>query len=195
MSRFRSFGLSLALAVVAACATGGVPTAVPTSAPSSSAPVATPQGTLDPSRSDAGVVARVTLVNDTFGNRTGTYDVVGVAADGSDCSPSFDGTEYSAVAWVDDAPNGQIHRFSVSVNAEDIPETDGTTAGIDDGRVSLDFVSETMIGTQYTGDATQENRGSSIIDVTRIGPSLVFDFEAQTYVGMPFHGQVICAEG
>ena len=112
----RPFGLALMFIVVAACTVTG-PAATPP-APSPSAPAATPQGTLDPSRSDAGVVARVTLVNDTSGNRTGTYDVIGVLADGSECSPSFDGTEYSAVAWVSAAPNGQIHRFSISVDRD-----------------------------------------------------------------------------
>jgi hypothetical protein len=60
-------------------------------------------------QSDAGIAAIVTLSNDTRGGRDGTHVVYGVQGDGSDCSPTFEGDEYIAVAWHDDAP---IDRFT-----------------------------------------------------------------------------------
>ena len=217
----RGWLLASAVVFVIGCAGVGAPTAAP-SAVLPSAPVATtaptspvtappqtseataapsvgptsgPSASLDPTLSDAGIVARVTLANDSFGQRDGTYDVVGLAADASDCSPTFEGDEYIAVAWHDDAPIGQIFRFGVSVAADDVPDADGTVTGVTDGGVSFDFVSETGVGTQYSGNSTVPNSGSSTIDVTRSGSSLTFDFEAVTFAGATFSGQMICADG
>ena len=75
---------------------------------------------------------------------------------------------YTAVAWYDDAPNGKIHRFSITVPLEDVLAEDGAVTDIADGRVSLDFVSESGFGTQYDNDNSDpEHGGSGTIDVTR----------------------------
>jgi hypothetical protein len=145
--------------------------------------------------SDAGIVARVSLTNDTRGARDGTHEIIGVDADGSYCLNDLSDPTYTAVAWYDDAPNGLIHRFSVSVPSGDIPADDRTIADIRDGGVSFDFVSESGFGTQYTGASGRENEGSSIIAVTRYGTAVIFDFEGETYDGVNFAGQMICADG
>jgi hypothetical protein len=137
----------------------------------------------------------VTITGDTYAHRDGTHEIVGLADDGSSCSPNLSEPTYTAVAWYDDAPIGKIHRFSVSVPSSDIPTEDGTTTGIEDGGVSFDFVSASGIGTQYTGAAGRPNEGSSTINVTRSGDSLIFDFEGQTYVSVMFAGEMICADG
>ena len=213
MSLIRRVTLLMSVALVAVACAGGQPTNPPasqpapsvapgTAAPGSAAPqipAASPQPTsapgasLDPTLSDAGIVARVTVSNDTRGGRDGTYDVIGLGADGSDCSVTFEGDEFIAVAWYDDAPNGQIHRFGVSVPAASVPESDGEVLDIGDGGVSFDFVSESGFGTTYSGAAGRENEGSSTIDVTRAGTALTFDFEGVTYDDVNFVGQMICA--
>jgi hypothetical protein len=144
--------------------------------------------------SDAGIGAIVTISNDSSGGRDGTHVIYGVDADGSECDGSFEEPDFIVVAWADEAPIGQMHRFGISVMAEDVPEADGTTADIEDGGVSFDFVSESGIGTQYTGNATRENEGSSTIDITREGSTLTFDFVGETFAGVDFEGQFICAD-
>jgi hypothetical protein len=148
---------------------------------------------LDPSQSDAGVVAQVTLANDEAGGRDGIHVVVGVDADGSQGSYSLDGDEFTGVAWDDDAPNGQIHQFSVTVPASAIPDADGQTAAVD-GRVSFDFVSESGFGTQYVGDASRDDSGHATIDVMRAGDLMRFDFEGATWNDATFSGTMLCAE-
>jgi hypothetical protein len=171
------------------------PSVAPT--PTTEIPLSTPTpaagASLDPSLSDAGIVARVTITGDAaYGKRDGTYDVIAVDDDGSECSPSFEGDEFIAVAWYDDAPIGQIHRFGISVDAADIPADEGTATDVEDGRVSFDFVSETGIGTQYTGAAADDD-GFVTLDITRSADAITFDFDGQTYVGVQFSGQMICA--
>jgi hypothetical protein len=141
-------------------------------------------------------VGRVIISNDERGHRDGTWDIVGVADDGfgSGCSYSFDGDEFTAVAWYDDAPEGQIHQFAVSVAADNIPETDDTVTGIEDGRVYIDFVSESGFGTAYVADTSDDDRTSVAIDVTRTGDQLTFEFDGLTWDQTPFTGQMICAE-
>ena len=85
-----------------------------------------------------------------------------------------------------------IHRFGVSVGADDIPQADGTTADITDGSVSFDFASESGFGTTYTGASTRENEGSSTISVTRSGSRLTFGFEGETYDNVAFGGEFVC---
>ncbi len=170
------------------------PSAAPATAEPTTAPSAGPGASLDPSLSDAGIVARVTLTNDTRGGRDGPHDVIGLASDGSDCSFTFEGDEFIAVAWYTAAPNGQIHRFGITVAATDVPAEDGSTTDIVDGGVSFDFKSESGVGTQYTGNATRDNEGSATIDVNRAGTSLTLDFEGVTYDGVTFAGQMICSD-
>lgn len=182
------------------------PTAPPTSPPTNPPPTASAEPTdgtapplpspLTPSRSDAGIAARVTIANDSrLETHDGTYEIYGVAADGSSCSASFDGTEFTAVAQDEAAPDGAIIRFSVTVRSADIPVAGGTKADIRDGRVSFDFASESGIGTTYTGDSTADNDGSSTIAVTGGGAWLTFDFEGVTYDDVSFAGQLICVQG
>ncbi len=189
---------------IAAC--GGAPPAasgppeVPTEAPSGAAPTtmapapsADPGAPLDPSLSDAGVVARVAISNDQRStSRNGPHEIIGVEEDASDCSLSFDGTKYSAVAWHDDAPDGDIFRFSVTVPADTIPDADGSSADIS-GRVSFDFMSQAGFGTLYTGDASDDDSGSAAVSVTRLGERLDFAFEGVTGDDVSFAGQLVCA--
>ncbi len=197
--------------VVAACGGGSSPTTAPatsgpaTSAPATSAPAtsapstdapatADPAASLDPSQSDAGVAARVTITNDGRNGFDGTHDIYGVADEGSECDGAFEEPDFTVVAWNSDAPDGTIHRFGISVGADDVPATDGTTSDITDGGVSFDFATESGIGTTYTGASTRENEGSSNVDVTRSGSTLTFDFEGLTYDGVTFSGQFVCAD-
>jgi hypothetical protein len=175
------------------------PTATPTSAPTdtpsdvpSAIPTASAGASLDPSQSDAGVVGRVTITNDERGGRDGTHDIIAVDADGSDCSQGFS-DDFTAIAWYDDAPEEMIHWMSVSVLGTNIPDEDGTTSGITDGRVWIDFASEDFGGTAYSADVEDDPRTSVTIDVTRAADTLVFDFEALTWDGIPFSGQMICS--
>jgi len=169
-------------------------TATPTEA-ATEAPTVAPGSSLDPSASDAGVVARVTITNDTRGDRDGTHEIIGIADDGSYCSSDFSEPTYTAVAWYDDAPNGKIHRFSVSVPLEDVLEEDGTVSDITDGRVSFDFVSESGFGTQYDGDASDTDHPSSVtMDVVRSGDGVAFSFQGTTWDDVNFEGQLICAD-
>lgn len=190
----------LVLLVVAAAACGGSTTTPPpqagtptTSAPSA-APSAAPVGSLDPTQSDAGIAASVTISNDSGGERDGTHVIYGVDADGSECDGSFEEPDYTVVAWHEDAPIGQIHRFGISVAADDVPDADGETTDLDQARVSFDFVSESGFGTQYTGDATSPDEGSATVDITRVGDSLTFDFSGTTSDGVNFEGQFLCEE-
>jgi hypothetical protein len=162
----------------------------PSAAPSSSA---NPSGTLDPSLSDAGIVGRATLTNDTRAGRNGTYDIIGVDADSS-CGISFEGDEVIAVAARYDAPEGQLRQMGVSVPRADVPSEDGQiTSGITDGGASFDFVSQSGIGTQYSGNAADDDRTSATIAVTRHGAGLTFDFSGSTWDSISFSGQLVCA--
>lgn len=165
--------------------------AAPTPSPTP-ADVPSPGCCIDPSLSDAGIAARVTIVNDGRAERDGTHDIYGVAADGSECDGSFEEPAFVVVAWDDDAPDGSIHRFGISIGADDIPEADGTTGGITDGSVSFDFVSESGFGTTYTGAAMRENEGSSTISVTRSGSTLTFQFDGVTWDNVSFGGEFVC---
>lgn len=176
-----------------------IPTAAPTAPPTAS-PTADPSpaptadaGALDPSLSDAGIVARVTLSGDSRGfDRDGTYDVIAVSDDGSYCSFTFDGEEYQAIAYDLGTDPEQVQRLSVTIPWDAIPEADGETTGVD-GRVSFDFNAESFFGMTYTGDASHEDEGSSTIDVNRAGQTLAFAFDATTWDDATFSGQAVCA--
>jgi hypothetical protein len=167
------------------------PEATPATPPAGT-PAAGPDGGLDTALSDAGVVGQATLPDDTRGGRTGTHVIVGQRAAGSGCTYSFDGTEFTAVAWVDDAAEGELARLSVTVPTDDVPRQDGRTEGID-GRVSFDFASESGFGALYTGDSSSANEGRSSIDANRLGVLLSFDFEGVTWDDVAFSGQLLCA--
>jgi len=179
--------------VVAACTSVLPPsgTAVP-GQPTQAPPTLAPLPTLDPALSDAGVVALAALPDDTRGDRTGVHVIVGQRAAGSDCAASFDGEEFSVVAWVDDAAEGQLARLSVTVPAESVPAASGSVDDID-GRVSFDFVSASGFGTLYTGDSSGDGDGRSTIDVLRAGDVLTFTFEGVTWDEVTFSGLAICA--
>jgi hypothetical protein len=214
MPLLRSFGLSTLMVLVSACGGPGqtaAPTGTPraaasgtpavtnqpttpaaTSVPSAAAtPSVAPEASLDPTQSDAGIVARVTLSNDTFGERDGTYDVIGVKADASFCPYTVGDEEFTAVAYHDDAAVGEIFQFGVTVLTSQVPVTDGVTSDID-GRISFDFHSESGIGTLYIGDAPDD--GHATITATRAGTTLTFDFVGATKAGAQFTGQMICAD-
>jgi hypothetical protein len=167
----------------------------PTTAPPTDAP-ATPSEGLDPSLSDAGVVGRITIngeERDPGRPRNGTHDIIGTAADGSHCAPSDIDDGFTAVAWHYESGENNVRQMFVVVPLDAVPAADGTTTDITDGRAGADFNSETGFGTLYFGDATRENEGHARIDVTRIGELLVFDYEGETWDGISFTGQVICA--
>ena len=174
------------------------PTASPTAAPTTP-PTAEPSpepssgtGGLDPSLSDAGIVARVTLTGDSRGfERDGTYEIIAVAADASGCSFTFDGDECQAVAYDLSTEIDQVQRLSVTVPAEAIPESDGDTTGVD-GRVSFDFNAESIFGMTYTGDASQDEEGSSTIEINRVGETIDFTFDSTTWDDATFTGQLVC---
>ncbi len=169
----------------------GEPTAPPTVEPSTEPTNGT--GELDPSLSDAGIVARVALSGDSRGSdRDGTYEVIAVDADGSGCSFTFDGDEYQAVAYDLTTDPDQVQRLSVTVPADAIPESDGDTSGVD-GRVSFDFNAESFSGLTYTGDSSAEDGSSSTIDVNRSGETLTFTFDSTTWDDATFTGQLVCA--
>ncbi len=188
-----------ATATATATPTAAAPTDAPTDAATptpeataSVAPSATSGASLDPSQSDAGIVGRVTITGDTRSGRDGTHDIIAVDADGSDCSQGFS-DDFTAIAWYDEAPEGMIHWMSVSVLGTNIPDEDGTTSDVTDGRIWIDFVSEDFGGTAYSADTADDERTSATIDVTRAGETLVFDFEATTWDDIPFSGQMVCA--
>jgi hypothetical protein len=171
--------------------------APPTEAPPTDAP-ATPSEGLDPSLSDAGVVGRITIngeERDPGRPRNGTHDIIGTAADGSSCGPSLVDDGYTAVAWHYESGESNVRQMFVVVPVDAVPATDGTTEDITDGRAGADFNSETGFGTLYYGDVTRESQGHALIDVTRIGDLLIFDYEGVTWDDVSFSGQMICAEG
>ena len=174
------------------------PTAEATAEPTAEA---TPEATtgsdvLDPSQSDAGVVGRATISGDSRTDviRDGTWDIVGVAEDGfgSGCSTSFDGEEFIATAYDDDAPEGEVMRLGVTVAASDIPEGDEVVSGIEDGGVNIDFQSEEFFGSSYSADTEDDDRTSVTIGVTRSGDQLTFDFNGLTWDGVEITGLVVC---
>ena len=163
-----------------------------------SAPIRTPipGSTLDPSLSDAGVAGRITIPNDTRdanNNRTGTSEILGLADDGSDCDYSLDGTEFTAVAWYDAAPNGMLQQMAVTIGTDFLPANDGEQRmGITNGSVYADFVSESGFGTAYGGALSKGDGSSSSIDVAMTGTTLVFTFTGTTWDGITFSGQMMC---
>ena len=224
MSLVRRAGLLMAAGLFAvACGGGGQPTTAPSTNSTNPTPAATTAtetsgpateqpsagataestaaatagtGVLDPSQSDANVVGRVKITNDERGHRDGTYDIVGVKDDGfiSGCSYSFEGDEFTAVAFYDAAPEGQIHQMAVVVSSDNIPDGDDTVTGIEDGRAYIDFVSESGFGTAYVGEPENDDRTSVSIDVTRSGDLLTFDYDGLTWDQIPFTGQMVCGE-
>lgn len=153
-----------------------------------------PGSSLDPSLSDAGVVGRLTIPNDTRSGRTGTHEIVGLADDESNCGYSLEGDEFTAVAWYDAAPNGMLHQMAVTVGTDYVPANDGEQrAGISDGSVYADFGSETGFGTAYGGATSSNDGSSSTIDIVLTGHTLVFSVTATTWDGIDFSGQMICA--
>ncbi len=138
-------------------------------------------------------VARVTLTGDSRGfERDGTYEIIALAADASGCSFTFDGDEYQAVAYDLSTEIDQVQRLSVTVPAEVIPESDGDTTGVD-GRVSFDFNAESIFGMTYTGDASQDEEGSSTTEINRAGETITFTFDSTTWNDATFTGQLVCA--
>ncbi len=197
-----SSATAAAATLVATPQTSAVPSApasAQASAQASPAPRTPPApvGSLDPASSDAGVVGQITIPDDTRdpnANRSGTSQIVGVEADGSNCSDSLDGTEFTAVAWYDAATNGMLHQMAVSVPTDTVPANDGEIrAGITNGAVYADFISESGSGTAYSGDASDQDSGSSTIDVTLTGGTLVFTYAGTTWDGIDFSGQMMCA--
>lgn len=153
-----------------------------------------PTGTLDPSLSDAGVVGRLVIANDTRNDFSGTHDIVGLAADSSGCSFSLEGDEFTAVAWYDAAPDGMLHQMSVSVPADETPANDGEQrAGIDDGSVFADFATHSGFGSAYGGATSKGDGSSSSIDIVVNGDTMIFSFTGQTWDGIDFSGQMMCA--
>ena len=172
-------------------ATDAPATDAPSAAPSG-APTVDPGASLDPALSDAGIVGRVTIANDTRDDRSGTHDIVGVAADASDCAYSFDGDEFIAVAYNEDVANGAVRQMSVTVPTDSMPANDGEQRiDISNGSAFVDFMSETGVGTSYTG-AAERDEGTSTIDVTVSGDLVIFDFEAATGDDITFAGQLVC---
>jgi hypothetical protein len=171
------------------------PTAEATAEPTAEATTG-PSESLDPSQSDASVVGRVTISNDTRGGRDGTWDIVGVKDDGfiSGCSYSFDGDEFTAVAFYDDAPDGQIRHMAVTVTSDNVPDADYTVTDIQDGRVYIDFMSESGFGTAYVADTDDDDRTSVTVSVTKSGDLLTFDYDGLTWDQIPFVGQMVCGE-
>jgi hypothetical protein len=166
--------------------------ALPTPASTAHHPHASaPSGSIDPSLSDAGIAARVTISGDTNMGRDGTHDIYAVDDDGSECNGSFEEPDYTVVAWFDDAPVEQIHRFGITVKAAQIPSAEGSTT-IEDGRLSFDFSAETGFGTQYT--AAPPDDGALMLHITRSGDSLTFDFDGTTAAGVSLVGQLVCAD-
>ena len=186
-------GLVVFVVVLAGCGGGGPgPTTAPTQVPSM-ATNAPPIASLDPSTSDAGVVAWVTVSNDARGGRDGTYEIAGRGADGSECALDPEGDEFTLVAWKDDAPDGQLLRLSVTIPQAQLSAGGGSRTT--DGRVSFDFVSQSGFGTLYTGDARGDNEGRSSIAASRPYGQRLFDFEGMTYDGVAFAGQAACRVG
>lgn len=152
---------------------------------------ATPPATtcnLEPALSDAGVVGCVTLADDLVGGRDGGYDIVGVAADASSCSFSSDGSEFTAVAQNQSVPTGKVSRLSVTVPAGSMQQAAGS-ADIA-GRVSFDFAGA-VLGSTYTGDASQDD-GHSTIAIAWAAGRLTFDFTGVTAANAVFSGKVVC---
>jgi hypothetical protein len=166
------------------------------SAAASQAAVTTPVpgSTLDPSMSDSGVVGRLIIPNDTRNDFTGTHDIYGLEADGSNCSFSLDGNEFTAVAWYDDAPDGMLHQMAVSVPADTAPANDGEQrAAISNGSVYADFATETGFGSAYSGAISKEDGSSSSIDIALNGGTMVFTFTGTTWDDIAFEGQMMCS--
>jgi hypothetical protein len=172
-------------------------TETPTEA-ATEAPTVAPGSSLDPSASDAGVVGQVTISNDTRANRDGTYEIIGIADNGfgSGCTYSFEGDELTTVAWYDAAPDGQIHQMATTIKSDDVPTADGeSNTGISDGRVYIDFVSETGFGTAYTGDPTDPEHGGSVtIDASLSGDVLTLAYVGKTWDLVDYSGQMLCGD-
>lgn len=194
-------------------------TAAPTATPVASVPASTepsagasseptsgavttpvPGSSIDVTQSDAGIVGRLTIEDDTRPQRigtddhTGTSEIIGRADDGSSCDFGF-GDDFNAVAWYNDAPNGMLHQMSISVPVDEMPANDGEQrAGITDARMYADFVSESGFGTAYSGDSTEaDNGGSSKMDISFDAGTLTFTFTGTTWDDIAFSGQLICS--
>lgn len=153
-----------------------------------------PGSTLDPSMSDSGVVGRLIIANDTRNDFTGTHDIYGLESDGSNCSYSFDGNEFTAVAWYDDAPDGMLHQMAVTVPADTVPANDGEQrAAISNGSVYADFATETGFGSAYSGAISKEDGSSSSIDIVLNADTMVFTFTGTTWDDIEFSGQMMCS--
>jgi hypothetical protein len=87
-----------------------------------------------------------------------------------------------------------LYDIIVGVPADEMPANDGEQrAGIQDGRVSVDFHTASLGGGTYSGDATAEsNPGSSTIDIAVSGDTYTFSFTGETWDHVAFNGQVIC---
>ncbi len=153
-----------------------------------------PGSSLDPSLSEAGVAGRLTIPDDSRNGWSGTHEILGLAEDGSDCDFSFDGNEFTAVAWYDSAPDGMLHQMSVTIGTDYVPANDGEQRmGINDGSIYADFVSESGFGTAYVGATSKGDGSSSSIDATLKGDTLVFSFTGTTWDGIEFSGQMMCS--
>lgn len=62
-----------------------------------------------------------------------------------------------------------------------------------DGRVSFDFNAESIFGMTYTGDASQDEEGSSTIEINRVGETITFTFDSTTWDDATFTGRLVCA--
>jgi hypothetical protein len=144
--------------------------------------------------SDAGVVGRLVIPQDTRNDFTGTHDIVGLESDSSQCSYSLDGDEFTAVAWYDAAPNGMLHQMAVTVAADEVPANDGEQrAAISNGSVYADFVSESGFGTAYTGATSKGDGSSSSINIVLDADTMVFTFTGTTWDKIEFSGQMMCS--
>ena len=160
--------------------------APPTEAP----PSGEPGDDLDPSLSDAGVVGRVTISNDSRGDRDGVHDIIGVAGDGSSCSVSLQGDVFTAYAGYAVGSDGEIDQMGVSLDPTLLPSAGGPPASTNEGRVFIDFVSESGFGTTYSGASSEENGGRSLIIVSLAGDTLVLDYQGTTWDDVDFEGQM-----
>jgi hypothetical protein len=170
------------------------PVEPPSGPPSANPATVEPGSSLDPAASDAGVAGRLTIVDDTRGDRSGTHEIIGLAADGSGCSFSLTGDEFSAAAWFDGAPAGMLHQMALTIPTDTVPVNDGELRmAIPDGRFYSDFVSDSGFGTEYSSDPGQQGGGTLKVDARRSGNSLTLSFNGTTWDEIEFSGQMICS--
>lgn len=193
MSLRRAFGLFASAALfVVACGPGATPTLAPTTAPSA---VPSASASLDPGTSDAGVVGVATVSGDQRGQRDGTYQIAGLAADGSSCDTSFEGDEFLVSAVNESVAKGQIRSMFVNVPTTSLPTQDGQTSEpITTDRAGFDFASDAFGGTLYVGEPADDDRTTMSITVSQTGSDLVFAFSGTTWDGIAISGQMVCAD-